>query len=388
MAHEALAAHCEIAADFADRLGFGPHVQEAVRYQRERYDGRGRAFHLPAEATPMPAQILHLAQAADVARGLTGADAAAGMVRQRAGSYFHPRIAEAYLDLAADLWPPGDDPLPLATVLSCAPGTSADELPGDRRLAVCEALADFADLKTTRRYPHSHVVANLAGMAAAHLGLDEAEQDRLRRAALVHDLGKIAVPYRLLENAGDDTGTPRRPEAAAALPEAVRLHPYYAQRILSRVRPLADLAADVSAHHERLDGSGYPLGTGGQGVPIGARVLAAADVWAERADAGPPDLADEEGLDPDCTDALRSCATPGFRRRQQPCPAPNVPALSPREMEVLRLVVQGASNPDISKALYISRRTAEHHVEHILAKLGVTSRTGAVAYALTHELLS
>ncbi len=64
------------------------------------------------------------------------------------------------------------------------------------------------------------------------------------------------------------------------------------------------------------------------------------------------------------------------------------PALSPRELEVLQLLVDGAANPDISGSLYISRRTAEPHVEHILAKLEVTSRTAAVAYALTHELLS
>jgi DNA-binding NarL/FixJ family response regulator len=62
--------------------------------------------------------------------------------------------------------------------------------------------------------------------------------------------------------------------------------------------------------------------------------------------------------------------------------------LSARELEVLHLLADGASNPDIGKKLYISRRTAEHHVEHILAKLEVTSRTAAVAYALTHELLS
>jgi DNA-binding CsgD family transcriptional regulator len=167
------------------------------------------------------------------------------------------------------------------------------------------------------------------------------------------------------------------------------MQPQRAQRILSRVRPLADLAADVGAHHERLDGSGYPLGLDGDGVPLGARLLAAADTWAERARDGSPDLTGEDGLDPSCTDALRSCAEPG--RAYQPRyshAAPACPVLSSRELEVLRLLADGASNPDISRALYISRRTAEHHVEHILVKLGVTSRTAAVAYALTHELLA
>ena len=105
--------------------------------------------------------------------------------------------------------------------------------------------------------------------------------------------------------------------------------------------------------------------------------------------AAPPTSADEDGLDPACIAALRpgTKAGTGSQRRHSRAAAA-LPALSPRELEVLRLLADGASNPDISKALYISRRTTEHHVEHILTKLGVTSRTAAVAYALTHELLS
>ena len=338
---------------------------------------------------PRPAQILHLALAADLVRGLSGAEEAAAMVRRRTGTYFDPDVAGAYLDLAGGLWPDGDEPVPLTDVLSCAPGTPVDELPGDRRLAVCEALADFADLKSARRGPHSHRVASLAALAASGLGLPAAEQERLRRAGLVHDLGKIAVPSRLLEQAGDDTDAASRRGGAAALAEPVRLHPYYAQRILSRIRPLADLAADVGAHHERLDGSGYPLGLAAPAIPIGARVLAAADVWAERAAHGPPDLTGEDGLDPACVAALRARPRPGAGPpRQRSRADPGRPALSSRELEVLRLLTDGASNPDISTTLHISRRTAEHHVEHILTKLDVTSRTAAVAHALTHQLLA
>jgi HD-GYP domain-containing protein (c-di-GMP phosphodiesterase class II)/DNA-binding CsgD family transcriptional regulator len=387
VAHEAMAAHCEIATDFSVRLGFGRHVQDAVHYQHERYDGRSPAFHLRAEEIPRPAQILHLALAADLVRGLTGADAAAAMVRQRAGTYFDPEVAEAYLALAGGLWPSGDDPIPLAEVLACDPGTAVDELPGDQRLAVCEALADFADLKSARRGSHSHMVASLAVQAAVHLGLSKAEQEHLRLAGLVHDLGKIAVPYRLLQKAGEDASTVSD-NGGAALAEPFRLHPYYGQRILSRVRPLAELAADVGTHHERTDGSGYPLGPAVQRMPVTARMLAAADSWAERARNGSADLSREKGLDPACLTALRSCSRAGTgQRRQSPRAVAARPALSARELEVLQLLADGASNPDISKTLYISRRTAEHHVEHILAKLDVTSRTAAVAHALTHELL-
>jgi DNA-binding CsgD family transcriptional regulator len=211
----------------------------------------------------------------------------------------------------------------------------------------------------------------------------------VRLAGLVHDLGKIAVPYRLLQKAGDDTIAAGHQGRAASLAEPFRLHPYYAQRILSRVRPLADLAADVGTHHERTDGSGYPLGPAAPRMPMTGKLLAAADAWAERARHGPADLTGEQGLDPACLEALRTStqATTGHRR-QAARSDPARPALSSREFEVLQLLAGGASNPDISKTLYISRRTAEHHVEHILAKLDVTSRTAAVAYALTHELLS
>jgi HD-GYP domain-containing protein (c-di-GMP phosphodiesterase class II)/DNA-binding CsgD family transcriptional regulator len=386
--HEAMAAHCEIAADFTTGLGFGRHVRDAVLYQHEHYDGHGPAFHRRADAIPAAAQVLHLALAADLARGLAGPDAAAAMVRQRAGGSFDPRVAEAYLDVA-DSWPSGDEPVPLGDVLVCDPGTPVDALPGDRRLAVCEALADFVDLKSVRHGAHSHTVADLAARAGACLGLSASEQEQVRRAALVHDLGKTAVPYRMLDKAGDDTDVPRRPKGAVAVPEPIRLHPYYAQGILSRIPPLADVAADVGTHHERLDGSGYPLGLVAEGMPMTARVLAAADVWAERRQRGVADLDGMDGLDADCLAALRSCGESRSKHHHWTSPpeAARKP-LTSRELEVLRLLADGASNPEISRTLYISRRTAEHHVEHILAKLDVSSRTAAVAHALTHELLS
>jgi len=125
VAHEAMSAHCEVAADFAAGLGFGHHVQDTVHYQYERHDGRSPAFHRRAETIPRPAKILHLALAADLVRGLSGAEAAAAMVSRRTGTYFDPDVAEAYLDLVGGLWPPGDEPVPLTDVLSRAPGIAA-----------------------------------------------------------------------------------------------------------------------------------------------------------------------------------------------------------------------------------------------------------------------
>jgi DNA-binding CsgD family transcriptional regulator len=382
-----MTAHCEIATDFAATLGFGRNVQEAVHYQYEHYDRRGSSSDQRVDGNHRPAQVMHVALAVEIARSLFGAGGAAAMVRQRTGSYFDPEVAEAYLDLAEGLWPPDFDPIPLAEVLSCDPGTSAADLSGDRRSAVCEAMGDFADLKSARRGRHSHAVARLAVEIAGRLGLSQFEQDRLYRAGLVHDLGKVAVPYRLLEQVGDDTSVSSDRAGEAGFAEPVRLHPYYAQRILSRVRPLADLAAEVGAHHERIDGSGYPFGLGGEAVPIGARILGVA-TSAERAGNEPQELSAERGLDPECVAALGSAVKPGSGSTRSSLGAtPGLPVLSSRELEVMHRLAAGASNPDISNDLYISRRTVEHHVERILRKLGVSSRTAAVAYALTHGLL-
>ena len=136
--------------------------------------------------------------------------------------------------------------------------------------------------------------------------------------------------------------------------------------------------------------NGASPGTGG----AAARQLAAAGYrvfGASRTapDHGPPDLSGEDGVDPACIPAPRSRPRPGTGRpRHRSRADPVRPVLSSRELEVLRLLTDGASNPDISKTLHISRRTTEHHVEHILTKLDVTSRTAAVAYALTRELLA
>ena len=215
--HEAMAAHCEIAADFAARLGFGAHVQDAVHYQWERYDGRGRPSTGAAEAIPRPAQILHLALAADLARSLAGADGAATMVRQRAGTYFDPDVAEAYLDLADGLWPPGDDPIPLADVLACDPGTPVDALPGDRRLAGVRGAGRLRRPEVRPARPPL-TVRGSPGRPGRRLPRASAKPNRTGSAgpALVHDLGKIAVPYRLLRE-GRRRHRARRSAQAGAL---------------------------------------------------------------------------------------------------------------------------------------------------------------------------
>jgi DNA-binding NarL/FixJ family response regulator len=157
------------------------------------------------------------------------------------------------------------------------------------------------------------------------------------------------------------------------------------------------VAAVAGAHHERVDGSGYHRAQRGVALSVPARILAAADVYAalvaERAHR-PSRTAHEAAqalraeasagrLDADAVDAVLSAAGHPLRRRKTV-----VGGLTGREVEVLRLVACGLSNPDIAAHLVVSRRTVEHHVEAVYAKLGVHSRSAVTLRAMQHGLFS
>jgi DNA-binding CsgD family transcriptional regulator len=162
--------------------------------------------------------------------------------------------------------------------------------------------------------------------------------------------------------------------------------------VLARVAPLRDLADDAGSHHEQPDGLGYPRGLIAERLSPGARALGVADVYVELSSRHPGDdpgrvlalmqpLAGRQ-LDGACIDALRASVSMALPARRPK----TGDLLTDREVEVIRLVAQGMTNREVGRALVISDKTVEHHVEHVLNKLGVTSRTAAVVYAVQHGL--
>jgi HD-GYP domain-containing protein (c-di-GMP phosphodiesterase class II) len=248
-------------------------------------------------------------------------------------------------------------------------------------------FGDVADLKSPHLAGHSRSVAYLARGAGGRLGLDPLDRDRLGLAALLHDLGRVGVSASVWGRPGPLTGPER---------EQVRLHGYQSERILARSSALHDLAPIVGMHHERLDGSGYHRGSKAREIPLAARILAAADAYAAMTQERPyrpamtPDEAGHEiradvragRLDHDAAGAVLEVA--GQPRPSDPRPAPA--GLSEREVEVLRAMARGLGNREIGSRLGISPRTAEHHVQNVYGKLGVTSRAAAAIFAMEHGL--
>jgi HD-GYP domain-containing protein (c-di-GMP phosphodiesterase class II) len=229
-------------------------------------------------------------------------------------------------------------------------------------------------------------VAELVG-AAAERRLNPEEATAVRRAALVHDVGRVAVAAGIWQKPA-----PLSPDEW----ERVRLHAYHSERVLAPSPFLAALAPAATAHHERLDGSGYHRGAGAPALGPPARLLAAADAYRAMTEPRPhrealsPAKAAEalgreasEGrLDPDAVAAVLEAAG-------QPVPRIERPAgLTEREAQVVGLLARGRQTKQIAWSLGISAKTADRHIQNAYGKIGVSTRAGATLFAMEHGLVA
>jgi HD-GYP domain-containing protein (c-di-GMP phosphodiesterase class II) len=380
-------ASCETARATARRIGRPGAVSDALYDVHEWWNGRG-ARGLRGEEIAQSARIARVATEAAFRVAVGGQDLAMRGLRRWAGRSLDPNVVRVFSAEAFRILSETDAGDPRTRILEFEPEPVVEidekELP-----TFAAAFADLADLKSPFLHGHSGEVARLSVETATRLGLDRSTTTRLEVAALLHDLGRAAVSNAVWDKPGPLT----RVEW-----EQVRMHPYHSERILATSTSLAPMATIAGLHHERLDGTGYHRGCGGADIVMAARILAAADTFQAMTQTRPhrprldPDRASDElareararRLDADAVSAVLDVAgqrAPTARRDLRPA------GLSEREVEVLRLVAAGCSNPDIGRRLGISRRTAEHHVQHIYNKLGVSSRPAAALFALEHDLL-
>jgi HD-GYP domain-containing protein (c-di-GMP phosphodiesterase class II) len=178
------------------------------------------------------------------------------------------RAAAAALSIAEDLVEAAplltDDELPVTV----APVVVNDKTP-ERHLGALLSLAETADMRARGRSGHSQHVARYAELIARELGLRGEVVQSVRIAAVLHDVGNVGVPERVLRHAGplseDDW-------------ELVKSHPYVGARLLDSAG-LAEVREWVLRHHECMDGSGYPGGLRASEIPLGARIIAVADAF-------------------------------------------------------------------------------------------------------------
>ena len=383
---------CEVGDMLLERLDFGPDVRAALACTFECWNGKGHPNHVEGEAIPLPMRIVHLSQHMEALGRRFSPARALEAAQERRGETYDPAVVDVFLMHGRAWFDRLAATEPWDAMLALEPEPHR-LLTGDELDDALSILADFIDLKSPYWNGHSRRCAKLAEDAAGVLGLGDAEVTMIRRAALVHDFGTTVVPNSIWDKPGSLT----RSEF-----DRVELHPMLTEQMLRRSPALAALNAVACAHHEKCDGSGYHKRAKAPDEDLGACVLAAAEVYvgltAERADRPPfsPDDAaaelqrlESDGLlEPRASRAVQVAAGHGEPKRNMGKRQRNPGGLTRREVEVLRLAARGLTTQDIAGRLYISPKTADHHIQHIYSKIGVSTRAAAALWAMQHTVIT
>jgi putative nucleotidyltransferase with HDIG domain len=376
-------ATCEVARDASRRLGLPASVQESLFHATARWDGTGYP-PTAGQAIPLAARVMHVASTGVLFALHADERTAADHVRRRSGGHLDPELCDAFLDAAPALLGGLLDVDAYEQVLAAEPDPV--RLVDDSALvAVAATFGDLVDLKSPSLHGHSTGVAELAAAATERLGL-ASDVATVRVAGLLHDLGRAGVSSRIWDKPGPLSQSER---------DQARMHAHHSERILARVPTLRRAATLAGQHHERCDGSGYHRGLTAAQLPVPSRVLAAADAFRTLVEGRPhhaalpadraADLLRAEvragGLDGDAVAAVLHCSgTRAAGRASGPA------GLTPQQVAVLRLLAAGRSNREIANQLVISSRTAEHHVQDVYRKIGVSTRAAAALFAMEHGL--
>lgn len=272
MADELINTRCHRGADIARQLRFNENVARGIQSLDEHWDGSGRPLGLQGEAIPLNARIALLAQVLDVFHITHGRQAALAEVAARAGGWFDPalvRVVHGLQDNEAFWRQLEADDIDTA-VLALEPARCMVPLDEDYLDQIAEGFGQVVDSKSPFTAGHSQRVGHYAERIAAELGMDAARRRWLKRGALLHDVGKLGVSNTILDKPGRLDGD----EWAA-----VQRHAGYTEDILRRIAQFAELAQVAGAHHEKLDGSGYPRGLRAEQIVLETRIITAADIF-------------------------------------------------------------------------------------------------------------
>ena len=311
ISRELIQTRCQRGAEIARLLRFSEGIAEGIYNLDEHWNGQGKPSGLAGEAIPVYARIALLSQVVDVFHTADGVQAALAEARNRAGQWFDPAQVAALerLGQRPEFWEMLGSPKLGQALLALEPGNYEVPLDEDYLDDIAAAFGQVVDSKSPYTSGHSARVALYTDLIAEALGLDMARRRWLKRGALLHDVGKLGVSNSVLDKAG-----PLNDEEWVVM----RSHAALTEAILSRIHAFSELARVAGAHHERLDGGGYPRGLTAKDIPLETRIITTADIFDAitadrpyRAAIPIPQALDIMGrtvgtaLDPDCYAALQ-----------------------------------------------------------------------------------
>ncbi len=306
---------CQRGADIARKMRFGEPVALGIKNLDEHWDGSGKPEGLKGTGISLYSRIALLAQVVDVFQMAGNEEAARKEIKNRSGTWFDPQLAVIFEKISArpSFWDSlnGEDIQEI--IFELEPQASTVAVDEDYLDDIAAGFAEVVDSKSPFTKGHSERVTLFTDLIAEELGFTAERRRWLKRAALLHDIGKLGVSNTVLDKPG---------KLDAEEWVAMKLHAAHTETILSRISAFKELASIASAHHERLDGNGYPKGLKGDEITLESRILAVADIFdALTADrpyraAMPVSkalsiLAEDAGtaVDPICLAALRQALT-------------------------------------------------------------------------------
>jgi HD-GYP domain-containing protein (c-di-GMP phosphodiesterase class II) len=383
-----LTAHCEVAQRIGQRLGLSEDIRRNLGQIYERWDGKGLPRGLKGDAVLPAVRLVTLAQDAIALSDASGVEAMAKVIASRADGPYEADLARVVSANAPALMQGIGGTVDRETILTLEP-----DPPATLNEAECDeaflAIADMIDMRMPFTHGHSRAVAELVEAAGRKIGMPAADVRALRWSGCVHDIGELVVPVATWMRNGPLSVRER---------DAARLHAYYGERALTAFGHDGEpMAALVVRHHERLDGSGYHRKVGGSDLSLAARILAAAEAFQTAREERPHRRAlsteaaasklrveaREGRICPDAAEAVLSVAGQPSRR----APPRPLAGMTPREIEVLRLIAAGLTAKETARKLDISPKTADHHIQSIYGKIGTTTRAAAALYAVEHGVL-
>jgi putative nucleotidyltransferase with HDIG domain len=328
---------CERGASVARKIGLSEESANAINCLNEHWNGLGQPQGLRGQEIPLLSRVMNVAQTADIfySRGATpDASGAVEIIRRRSKRWFDPAVVKGFCSVASrqTLWQDLDNAN--TRVLELEPSAESIELNDTTLDNICVAFAEVIDAKSPFTYRHSNGVAAAAVAISKTLSLSDGEVAFMRRAGLLHDIGKLSVPNTILD---------KPDKLTEGEWDVVRRHPFYSWEVLRRIPGFHDLAEIAAAHHEKLDGSGYFRKMTGETLSLRARILVVADIYDALAAKRP------------YRDALPLETVLGIIGKDVPR------ALDPSCFEALKFTADSA--PDLLSKSSPLFTTEEHHVK-------------------------